>query len=900
MDIVVKHDLVDITDHVLSYNREAKICTGIGMLELAVDYTYSGSFLTWDSIDIYEEGSHAGTYYISSTANDQPNPVITVIAQDNSKRLSDYFITDSYVVDYQSNAKEWIIKFLDEVGVTYEFVSSGNGGVLSNNTSLGLTTAYEQIITLLQMSGWYIKFNSDGVAIIGELTLPPRLSVIEAPCSGIFTGSGLFPDYGEFPYSGSFAGSGLFPNYENSTGSDTFTCSGISTFTGTFPGSFPEPGDFSGYGIFTGSGIFIGSGVFPNYFGSFDGTETFTESGIFTDNGVFPLYSEYLGSGIFIGSGNFTCDGIFPASENILVLEDVLEAAVIKNDRMYRNRIVVWGNGDSGGWVFADVSKSSKWDYDELDKRTVVIANSNIPNKAKANNLANKALLEFGKLTVEKTIVADGSLPLEIGDMLALKTKVFTGTDMITTFGVSMSKMGLTTNITMGERCPRLFGFFRPIRQRTPPILPLPSGDLGVPVYVGTDGDGIWRKIASGWYPYSSGLMDMSVTDFHINQGVMASVTSDGTAYYSIEDSTPWIPISISGLETETIEYSGLMSRACIIDRDSNRVRVAVDNRSGANYGDFLTETDPMNPDYYPMFAYDAYSGYLESQAPWSGVTMRSWVLDVNPYDGSKTEYPIALSGNYEFYSYDIENDGTHDYIEAMTVGSGVILQDTINGYYAGANSFSNPLYVFAAVTYGTPLTNTSMYNDGGAYKNLMPYSGFPIPEVQYTDTLSFTTWHNPATSTTTRGCAYLEDNMPTSSGYIAWAESDSVGKGVLKVAEVYYDGAGELSYVLHTASENDFPAANVRPGLITRDSANTFSFYEATVQTLTPDVGYMYKSDYDIFYATVTGNYVAENLPTAYGCISYGPVPAFRAFDAKLFNTNLYYICDVDGLGFW
>jgi hypothetical protein len=636
MNVRVEHKGSNITDHVIRYDRESKICTGIGLLELEVDYTYSTGFNPWDVIEIYEGNNLAGTYYVSSESNAQPSASRTINAQDASKRLSDYFIPDSYLIDYPSYSRYWVDLFLTEAGVSHTFLTDEPGQLLSNNTSLGLTSAYENVMQLLQMSGWYITFDPSGNARIGKANVD----------GGHYTDS---------------------------------------------------------YGV-----------------------------------------------------------------------HDILEIKVDKHDRMYRNRVVVWGNGDpaTNRWVFADVTKHTKWDYDLKDKRTVLISNSNIPSVKDAFVLANMAITEFAKLSVEKHLTVTGYRAIGIGEVVRLNTKIFSGKGVITTLGSSMSRTGLVTNITLDERCPRLFGFY----------------SLGGFVYVGTFGSGVWRRhiqpsgwVASGvsgivqsgfasgifdfsgWHDYSSGLKDMNVTDLHVNAGLLACVTSSGQIYYSYEENATssgspdyavWSGIVLSGLDVtysgavvDSKTYSGIIGRACIIDRDYNLLRYAVDTRSGINYGDYLMETDPLKDIYNPLFWYTNPSGNIIGLTINSGLITsgmpqnRSWILDVNPYSGGMDAYPIFVasgiptpsgfpdvlhttSGTYNFAVYDIENDGTHDYVEAKTYVSGWMADGLPTSYY-------NPNRLYAVNSVNSQLS----FNYGGDVKKTMPtsipYSGYPDPVLQ-------------------------------------------------------------------------------------------------------------------------------------------------------------------------
>lgn len=169
------HEGNNISDYVISFDRIIQICTGIGTLDFTVSKNIPYTFGTWDTVILYESGTKKGTFNISTFDFNANNGTYSVSCQDNSKRLIDYFITDYYEIDYLTYARPWIEQFLAEAGVNYTFTVSDQGGMLSDNTSLGLTSAYDAIIHLLQLSGWYIYFDEDGDAIVGDLetTLSP-------------------------------------------------------------------------------------------------------------------------------------------------------------------------------------------------------------------------------------------------------------------------------------------------------------------------------------------------------------------------------------------------------------------------------------------------------------------------------------------------------------------------------------------------------------------------------------------------------------------------------------------------------------------------------------------------------------------------------------------------------
>lgn len=524
----IEHNGTNITGFVRAYERVHKVCTGIGTLTVEVVNTINREFDPWDTIDIHENGDFKVRYYISSTMDSVPEGIIRLECQDISKRLVDYFIPESYTIDYPSYTRTWIEQFLTEAGLTYEFTTTSPGQLISNYTQLGLAPAYEQILMLLQMSGWYIFFDGNGKAIIGEL----------------------------------------------------------STELSDVAGTLDKP--------------------------------------------------------------------------------DILSISRIEDDKMLRNRAVVWGSFDPiyQEYSYADVSVQTPWNYDSSDLRTMVISNNNIPNKSSAYGMANQLIKEFARITVEKHIIAHGARNYTLGRALNVKSNVWTGRGLITTFGVTMNKDGLVTNIILDERCPRLFGFF----------------NFGDYVYVGTYGAGIWRKhirFDPTWYDFSAGLTDLNATDLHINHGVFGAVTASGDAWYTLSSEGPWVNYDIPYLEStrdseaEISEsgvfgsgvildsWSGIMTRATIIDKVSNYIKYGVDNISGIlNYGDYFLSLSG----WYGLLAsgqFEIISGIYS----FSGSSNRGWIVEVNPFDLSNEVFPIHVEGNFEIAVIDLENDGRNDYV---------------------------------------------------------------------------------------------------------------------------------------------------------------------------------------------------------------------------------------------
>lgn len=169
MNVQITWEGTDITTSVIEYSREQDICTGFGTLDLNVEAKTAKNFKPWDTIILYEDGHQVHIYNIASEEQRIPDGMYVVNCQDDSKRLTDFFIDTLYTIDYPSSCRYWIELFLNQSGVTYNFNVDDYGTDLSDNTSLGGTSAYDAIIQLLQMSGWYLYFDSDNICQIGNL-----------------------------------------------------------------------------------------------------------------------------------------------------------------------------------------------------------------------------------------------------------------------------------------------------------------------------------------------------------------------------------------------------------------------------------------------------------------------------------------------------------------------------------------------------------------------------------------------------------------------------------------------------------------------------------------------------------------------------------------------------------
>ena len=158
----------EITSNVLSYSRNQELCSGVGSLEFTTHIDDPTIYTTWDLIEPYEDGILKGKFYISTIDKTVIPGRISISCQDSSKRITDYFVSQMYDVTEGSYTKTYIELILSLAGVSYTFNVSGSGNQMPEQ-KIGLDNAFSIITTLLQQSGWYLLFNSTGVAIIGDI-----------------------------------------------------------------------------------------------------------------------------------------------------------------------------------------------------------------------------------------------------------------------------------------------------------------------------------------------------------------------------------------------------------------------------------------------------------------------------------------------------------------------------------------------------------------------------------------------------------------------------------------------------------------------------------------------------------------------------------------------------------
>jgi hypothetical protein len=178
MNVQIKWKGTDITNQVISYTRSQHICTGVGTC--VIEFSGNSTIVVnpFDLITVYEESRLMGSYYVSEVTKAYNGWARTINCQDETKKIADYFISDSYLLgddptEYPVTCRYWIAKFLTEATVNFQFDVDDDGGTLSNNTSLGLGNCSDIVVPLLQQSGWYYYADENNLIHIGKLEIDP-------------------------------------------------------------------------------------------------------------------------------------------------------------------------------------------------------------------------------------------------------------------------------------------------------------------------------------------------------------------------------------------------------------------------------------------------------------------------------------------------------------------------------------------------------------------------------------------------------------------------------------------------------------------------------------------------------------------------------------------------------
>ena len=487
-NVVIKHGSNDITSTVIGYMRQGSICTGVTQLAVTLATETAPSFSVWDIIKLYEDGNQRGKFRVLEIGKNAKGET-TIECQDESIRLTDYFITESYFIDYPTYTKTWIEKFAAEAGVTVSYTTGGSGVLVSENTSIGVASAYDVVMQMCQYTGWYFYFDNDGTMIIGELD----------------------KDYGS------------------------------------------------------------------------------------TDLNV-----------------NET---------KILNINQYID------DSFLRNEAHVWGNAQKDqSWVIAKAHVSTPWDRGPKDRRPILYSNSNIHSISAAYSIAYKMLDEFAHLKNEKVIQLAGAYNVELGDLVHVSSRQWTGKGLLTSIQSEFSSKGLITTLSLDERCPRLLGYF----------------GFSDWVYTGHDTNGVWRKeiLGSTWENFSTGLDSLHVTDLIIKSNMFACVAG-GEMYYRTGSAIEWtkyIPQGFTDANGYLFPPESMECVAVDIDTYTNHIHAIY------KFTDLVMELAEEQRSFVDEVAWGTRVAYTEIHFVYQGTAYMDFeAVDTMHYDSGE-KLPTAIA----------------------------------------------------------------------------------------------------------------------------------------------------------------------------------------------------------------------------------------------------------------
>ncbi len=339
-----------------------------------------------------------------------------------------------------------------------------------------------------------------------------------------------------------------------------------------------------------------------------------------------------------------------------------------KDDKMLRNRSVVWGatNPATQQWAFADVRVRTGYETSSQDWRSTLVVNTHIENKATAYAIANKFLKEMRNATEIKTVTCAGYYDFSLGDTIFVQDKKFNGNALITSYIVSATSSGFTTTFILDERCPRMFGYYA----------------YDGYVYASTLGAGVWRKplnYTHVWEDFSSGLTDLNIVDLSINNGIYACVSASGILYTRTSIDSVWTPFVHSGFYNYVTgePVSGVVSTSCSVDKFNNHVYATYAAMSGVT---LLNPTPSISGTLGGSWLVDIYSVYPKSYSTLPIILDNVYPSGYVPPSG----YNVP-SGEFRVGALDVDNNGVTQYVSAFTQGNSIKIVNPTLGSFGDA-----------------------------------------------------------------------------------------------------------------------------------------------------------------------------------------------------------------------
>ena len=438
---------------------------------------------------------------------------------------------------------------------------------------------------------------------------------------------------------------------------------------------------------------------------------------------------------------------------NSITDSTILELKTLENDAFLRNRAVVWGMGSldtDSGWVFADISTQTAWNYDSNDKRTVVLSNSYISDYATALSLARKMLTEFTKPNFVKTVKIAGFVNTFVGDRVRLNSSKLGAICSVTTMSVEFGSNGSMTTLGLDERCPRMIGYF----------------NYGGYVYAGTEDYGVWRKPLKydpTWEQDSVGLGNIHVSDLSIHAGLFSCVAASGL-YIRSPETVTWSKITPYILESG-IAVTDSVCTATTVHRGRNVAH------SLFTYADALSGW--------------GFSPHIVIDNP------RSWLIETQP-NGISITYPIVVDTERDYIATSLDNNGKDTYITAVSLitGSGITPMQYNRGQGTWQNTIQEEGHPKSVSAFTEATTEKAVPNFGISYNDYLLHedhiysydqTGHGVSKYNYkTDTKVSTISEITDGYTDVSDCMYEEDIV------IRWNTQDTGSATQLFTIEIY------------------------------------------------------------------------------------------------------------------